>query len=81
MCISPQDPVYFKMFLFSSVIAFSIDLGPVMVYWFDDVAKYSKGFQGSIATVSYVVALLMIVMQVRPPAHPPGPAGPAGPTH
>ena len=58
-----KDKVYFRMFLFSSVIAFSIDLGPVMVYWFDDVAQYSKGFQGSIATVSYVVALLMIIMQ------------------
>lgn len=40
----------------------SVDLSPVMVYWFDDVARYSKGFQGAISTFSWAIALILIVI-------------------
>ena len=57
-----RDGVYVRMFIFCSVFAFSVDLSGVMIYWMDDVAHYSKEFQGSIATFSWCLALILIVV-------------------
>lgn len=40
-----RDPTYTKIFLYEGISSFNFQLTGVMIYWYDDVARYSKGFQ------------------------------------
>ena len=53
---------FMKMFLMTFMYDFNIGLFTVMMYWYDDVAKFSKPFIGMMNTIAYVVALVFIVI-------------------
>jgi len=55
---------YVCMFIYMAISCFAIDLNTVMVYWYDDVAKFSKTFQGAIGTFAYVFALFVVLIYI-----------------
>ena len=55
-------PPYLKMLVYVYLAAFNFDLTTAMVYWYEDVALYSKGFIGTISTVGWAVALIAVVI-------------------
>ena len=53
---------FLKLALFIFVSDFNIGLYAPMLYWYDDVAHYSKGFLGIMGTISYVIALVFVIV-------------------
>ena len=51
-----------KVTLFGIISCLTIDINVAMVYWYDDVGHYSKGFQGAIVTMGWVFGLIAVIV-------------------
>ena len=51
-----------KILAFVAISSFSFDLTGAMTYWYNDVAHFSKGFQGAIVMAGWLVALIAVVI-------------------
>ena len=44
------------------ISSFSFDLSGALTYWYNDVAHYSKGFQGMVVMVGWIVAIIGVII-------------------
>ena len=50
-----------KMTIYGVISCITFDLDTAMIYWYDDVAHYSKGFQGAVVTIGWLFGLLAVI--------------------
>ena len=51
-----------KVTIFGIISCLTIDINVAMVYWYEDVGHYSKGFQGAIVTMGWVFGLVAVIV-------------------
>jgi hypothetical protein len=47
-----------RLLLYWGIVSFNFDLTTAMVYWYDDVAHYSKAFQGFVVTIGWTMGIV-----------------------
>lgn len=53
---------YLRIFIYQLLSSLSFDLNGLMIFWYNDVAHFSKGFQGAIIATGWIVALIAVVV-------------------
>ena len=53
---------YYRIFIYQLLSSLSFDLNGLMIFWYNDVAHFSKGFQGAIIATGWIVALVAVVV-------------------
>ena len=62
ICSNFKDTVYFKTVIWQFLASFTFDITGAITYWYNDVAHYSKGFQGMVVMVGWIVAIIGVIV-------------------